>query len=443
MADDVSIKFSADIGDLQKGIAQANAAIGATTATLRGGAASVDAAFATMSQSYTASLAQRTAATQAAGDEQLALARIADRGAYDIALNGIKTQASLVREGAQTAQLSRADELTALLQLEAQRETIERNHLEFVRGTFAEGTLAYANAQRQIEELASQSALRRQQIEASINGQIYADYRRSFEQVGSSVSSSILGMIRGQQTLGQAAQNVALSIVQSFIQARVRMVADWLAGQAAKVTATDAAEAAQTAATTAGVTARAGAEQAGLATSLAGTVGQVLKSITASAAETFAGIFGFLSPLLGPAAAGPAAAGQASVLAVAAAVPSFASGAWNLPGDTLANVHGGEMIVPAATAASLRAAASGFADLGSWQAPGLAVPAAGTRTAGAGAGPSGASLHVHHATNINVQAVDGRDVKRWFNANGKAILGSINEAVRNGAHLGFNKLARG
>lgn len=440
MADDVSIKFSADIGDLQKGIAQANAAIQSTSAGLRSGADGVDAAFATMTQSYAASVAQRSAANQAASDQELAVARVTDRGVYDIALNGIKTQASLIREGAQTAQISRGEELAALLQLEAQRESLERNHLEFVKSTFAEGTVAYANAQRQIEELASQSALRRQQIEASVNNQIYADYRRSYEQVGYSVSTGIMGMIRGQQTLQQAAQNVALSIVQSFIQARIRMVADWLAGQTARVATTQAAETAQTAATAAGVATRTGAEQAGLATSLSSTVAQVLKSITASAAETFAGIFGFLSPLLGPAAAGPAAAGQASVLAAAAALPSFAGGAWNLPRDTLANVHAGEMIIPAATAAGLRTNASGFADLGGWQAPALSMPAASMAAAGGAASTAGSTLHVHNATTFSVQAVDSRDVKRWFGANGKAILGSINNAVRHGAHLGFSKL---
>ena len=443
MADDVSIKFSADIGDLQKGMAQANAAIAATTTAFRSGADGVDAAFASLSQTYAASLAQRTAATQAASDEQLAIARVADRGSYDIALNGIKTQESLVKEAAQTAQISRGEELTALLQLEAQRETIARDHLDFVKSTYAEGTLAYANAQRQLEELESQSALKRQQTEASVNSQIYAEYRRSYEQIGSSVSSGIVGMIRGQETLAQAAQNVALSIVESFVQARVKMVADWLAGEATKVATTQASEAAQTAATTAAVTARTGAEQAGLATSLAGTVGQVLKTITASAAETFAGIFGFLSPLLGPAAAAPAAAGQASVLAVAAAVPSFASGAWSLPADMLANVHAGEMIVPAGAAAGLRSAAGGLSALAGWAAPGLAVSAPGGSGGRGAASSSGGAVHVHHATTFSVQAVDGRSVKRWFGANGKAILGSINDAVRQGAHLGFSKLTRG
>jgi hypothetical protein len=413
MSDDVTITFTADISDLQKGMADAASAVDATSESLRSGAAQVGAAFASLTQAYAASLTQRVAATRDASDEQLALARIADRGQFDIALDGIKQQSILVKSQAQTAQLSRTQELTELLQLNDQRMSIERAHLDFVKQSYDEGSKAYANAQRQIDELAAQSALRRQQIEASLSQQIYADYRRSFEQVGSSVSSSIMGMIRGQQTLDQAAQNVALSIVQSFIQARIRTVADWLAGQATKVAATNAAEAAQTASTTAGVAARTSAEQAGATASMATTFGDMLRTVTASAAETFGGIFGFLAPVMGPAAAGPAAAGQASVLAAASAIPSFAVGAWNLPRDMVAQVHRGEMIVPAGVAGGLRDALGG----------------------GAGGG-----VTINHATHFNVSALDAAGVKQWFKSNGRTMMAAINEQVRNGTHLGLSKL---
>jgi hypothetical protein len=220
-------------------------------------------------------------------------------------------------------------------------------------------------------------------------------------------------MIRGHQTLQQAAQTVALSIVQSFIQARVRMVADWLAGQAAKVAATHAAEMAQTAATTAGVTARTGVEATGAAASQTASFSSMISQILASSKETFAGIFGFLSPLMGPAAAGPAAAGEATVAAVA----SFDTGAWQLPSDMVAQVHQGEMIVPAAQtpwAQSLMANAAG----------------SGARS----------GVTVNHATHFNISAMDSGDVKRWIKGNGKEILRTINEGVRLGAHLGLKKL---
>jgi hypothetical protein len=320
-------------------------------------------------------------------------------------MNSAKLQSSLIKERAQTGQMSRQQELSSLLALEQQREEIETQHLEMLRGTYQQGTLAYPMVQRQIEELASQSALRRQGIEREVNQEIYADYRHTFEQIGSSITSSVMGMIQGHQTLGQAAKKVASSIVQSFLAGRVKIVADWLAGLAAQTAATVTAQTTQTAAVTAGAAARTGLEQTAAGASNAATVGSVMKSIMASAGETFAGIFGFLSPVMGPAAAGPAAAGQAAVMAVAG---SFAVGSWQLPNDMIAQVHKGEMIVPAAQ-----------------------TPWAQSLMANAAGGGGQGDVHVHHSTHFNVSAMDAQSVR---------IMRTISEGVRAGAHLGLSKL---
>jgi len=190
------------------------------------------------------------------------------------------------------------------------------------------------------------------------------------------------------------------------------MAADWLAGIAAQTAATQAGEAAKTAAVTAGAAARAGAEAAESAGSNATTINSILKTITASASETFAGIFGFLSPVLGPAAAGPAAAGEATVLS---AIPHYDTGAWSLPGDMVAQVHQGEMIIPAGPASTFRNMMEGNSGV------------AGT-------------VHVHHAVNFNVQAMDGHSVRQFLKNNSKQILRTVNESVRTGSHLGLSKL---
>ena len=283
MADDVSIKFTADVSDLQQGMQQATSAVEATTSALRSGAAQINAGFASLSQAYGSAAAQKIATVQTSSDTELAVARQNEQARYDIALNGAKGQVSLVKEQAQTGQISRQQELSSLLAFETQREDIERQHLQFQQSAYQQGTVAFAAARRRIEELASHSALRREEIERNVNQQIYADYRRSFEQVGSSVSSSIMGMITGHMKLRDAARNILLQIVQSFVQARVKMVADWLAGVASQTAATTAGETAKTAAVTAGVTARSGAESAGATASMASALGGVLKSIKASA----------------------------------------------------------------------------------------------------------------------------------------------------------------
>lgn len=54
MADDVSIRFTADVSDLQKGMQQAASSVDATTASLRSGAAQINAAFGSLSQAYAA-----------------------------------------------------------------------------------------------------------------------------------------------------------------------------------------------------------------------------------------------------------------------------------------------------------------------------------------------------------------------------------------------------
>jgi len=388
-----------------------------TLGTLRNGASQINSSFSSLSQAYASNAARSAATAKSFGASMTAEAKEREAANHEVALNGLKQQESLVKEQAQSGQISRAQELASLEALETRREGLERQHLETLRNTYQQGTQAYLDEQRKLDVLASQSALRRQEIERSANQQIYNDYKRSFEQIGSSVSSSIMGMIEGHETLRQAAQKVALSIIQSFIQAGVRMVADWGARIAANTTMTTAGQAAQTSAVATGTAARTALEQAGATASAASTVESVFKSISASAAETFAGIFGFLAPIMGPAAAGPAAAGEAAVMGAAGGLASFAVGAWSLPSDMVAQVHQGEMIVPAG-------------------------PAAAMRSALAGGGLGGGDVHVHHSTNFQISAMDGQSVGKFLRGNGKQILKTINDGVRTGSHLGLNKLGK-
>jgi len=353
MTDDITIKFIADVSDLQKGMQQATGAVEATTGSLRNGAAQISTSFSSLSQAYAGNAAQKVAIEQTAGDAVLASARRVQQEQYAAALEGATQRSALIKEQAQ--------------------------------------------------------------LESVVNDDVSADYRRSFEQVGSSFSSSVMSMIRGHETLGKEAQKAALSIVQSFVQARVKMAADWAAGLVTQIAQTTTSEAAKTEAVAAGTTARTSLEATASAASAAETLGAVFKSISASAAETFAGIFGFLSPVMGPAAAGPAAAGEAAVIGAASGLASFAVGAWSLPSDMIAQVHQGEMIVPAGPAAAFRSMMEGNSGV------------AGT-------------VHVHHATNFNVQAIDAAGVKQFFKDHGKTVLRSINESVRTGSHLGLSKL---
>ena len=49
-------------------------------------------------------------------------------------------------------------------------------------------------------------------------------------------------------------------------------------------------------------------------------------------------------------------------------------------------------------------------------------------------------MHVHHATNFSVQAIDASGVRQFLKNNGRQILRAINDGVRTGSHLGLSKL---
>jgi hypothetical protein len=237
MANDVTITFTADVSELQNGMQQATRAVETTSTALRGGADQINATFSSLSQAYANTAAQRISAAQTSSDAVLTMARQNEQAQSNIALNGVREQSSLIEGRAQMSELARQEELTGLLALEAQREAIERQHLQFLESTSQERTAAYAASQRGIEELTRQSVLNRLNIERDGTNEIYKSYLRTFEQAGNAVASSLMGMITGQMRLRDAARNILVQILQSFVQARVRMVADWLASVATQIAA--------------------------------------------------------------------------------------------------------------------------------------------------------------------------------------------------------------
>ena len=138
-----------------------------------------------------------------------------------------------------------------------------------------------------------------------------------------------------------------------------------------------------------------------------------VKSIAIDAGQTFAGIFAFLSPLMGPAAAGPAAAGEAAVYAAAGSIAAFDAGAWSIPQDMMGILHAGESVVPESFASGLRAAIGGGGDTA----------------------PAGASITFAP----QISAIDSKSVVALFN--NPSIM---RQFARNlGSYLAANPSARG
>lgn len=128
-------------------------------------------------------------------------------------------------------------------------------------------------------------------------------------------------------------------------------------------------------------------------------------------AEAAVGIGGLLGGPVG------AAIGGAGAAALPSWLPHFDVGAWELPSDTVAMVHQGEMIVPSGPAANLRDALS-------------------SGTVGGGGG----SVAINPTTVINHSSIDGASTAAFFRQNGQALMRGISEAARHGAHLGLKRL---
>src|SRR5574337_1243892 len=234
---------------------------------------------------------------------------------------------------------------------------------------------------------------------------------REYEAFGNTIAracnSRLRGLLSGTESWGAAFKSILGDLAMRFIEWTESTVLHHIAAEAAK-----------TAATTTGVAARTGAEQSGAAASMGAQAAAMIRSILSSAAETFAGVFGFLSPLMGPLAVGPAAAAQATVAGMAGAVASADIGMWNAPKDMLTLIHHNELIMPAAEAGAFRTM------LGE----------------NATSGGAGGAVHIHPTTNFHVSALDSGSVSQWMKSNSPAMLRAVDEAVRHGARLGLRRL---
>jgi hypothetical protein len=232
-------------------------------------------------------------------------------------------------------------------------------------------------------------------------------WKAAADQISSAFDSQLRGLLAGTTTWSQAMKSMAGDLIIKLIEDAVKFELEWLASQARVLAGHLTSEAAMTSATAAGSAARTAAEQTSAASGMLANVAAAVQAIMRDAAQAFAGVFAFLAPTMGPAAAGPAAAAQASVSAAAI----FDVGTDYVVRGGLALIHPGETIIPAAR----------------------------------GSGPftgAGMGAQVHAPVSINVSALDSQSVARFFNDNSRHMLRAINDAVKRGAHLGMRTGSR-
>jgi hypothetical protein len=268
-------------------------------------------------------------------------------------------------------------------------------------------------AKQRVDDMVIEATRRRDDQMAELNRSALQQQERDYQAFGSSITqafnSQLRGLLTGTTNWHTAFKNTLDDLLVKFIE--------WCEMTAEHYVL---AEAMKTAATASGVAARTSVEQGGAAASLGAQGASMVRSILSSAAETFAGVFGFLAPLMGPLAIGPATAAQATVAGMAGAVASADIGMWQVPTDQLALIHQNELIMPAGPAGALREMLSSGPN---------------------GASPGGGgSVAIHPTTHLHVNAIDGPSVASWMRQNGPGMAKALDQAVRHGAALGLKRL---
>lgn len=405
----VAVNFSASTSDLESGIAAAREAL----ASLAGPISDINSKYAALGATLTESHSRALQAMQSGDSAAYAQAL---RGAQEAISGQIRAEQDGLREKLTSyAEDARNHRVTEQEKLQSSRDSVEQTYaaeLDLMnrKRDLAQGSLA--DQQRIDNQIAAVERSERLQLTA-LTHQALAEQAQSYVQFGDTVASTfnlqLRGLLSGTESWRNVFKSMLSELLIDFIASTDRMVVQWAVGEAAK-----------TAATATGTASRSSLQQAGAAASLASQGATIVRSILGSAAEAFAGVFGFLAPIMGPFAAGPAAAAQATVASAAGAVASADIGMWSVPADMLTLVHHNELIMPAAEAGAFRGLLS---------------------TSSSGTDRGGGNVSIAPTTHFHVNAIDGGSVSQWMRSNSTEMLRAISEAVRHGAHLGMRRVA--
>lgn len=403
----VAVNFTASVGDLLSGISEARDAI-----------QTLDAPIAALGDRYQALGASLVAAHAQVGQALSDSDRAASANAVIDARQAAEAQLETLQLGLKSALALYADDARQHKISQAQKiaDTVAAVDAEYSARAAMLARMAglhdQSSAARQEALDAELNAARQNEVEIvaltqqAVNAQA-GEYEKLATTITQSFNGQIRGLLQGTESWRTAFKNTLEELLIKFIEWSEQSTLRYLAGEAAK-----------TGATVSGVAARTGAEQAGAAASLGAHSASIVSSILSSAAEAFAGVFGFLAPVLGPLAAGPAASAQATVASMAGAVASADIGMWRAPEDMLTLIHHNELIMPAAEAGQFRQMLSG-----------------------ADAAPGAAQVQIHPTTHFHVSALDGGSVSQWLRGNSSQMMKAIDEAVRHGAGLGLRRLS--
>jgi hypothetical protein len=171
--------------------------------------------------------------------------------------------------------------------------------------------------------------------------------------INGAFNSQVNGLLEGTTNWHTAMVNVLRDLTAKTIEYFLDWALKIIENEALQLAANNTV----TGSIVAGFGLQAAAQQSAAAAGGVAALASAGKALAADASQVFGGIFAFLAPVMGPAAAAPAAAGAAVVSA--GGIGHNAMGSWELDRDMLSVLHAGEMIIPASFASGLRAAIGG------------------------------------------------------------------------------------
>ncbi len=169
------------------------------------------------------------------------------------------------------------------------------------------------------------------QLKAELQ-QVDSAFQNVFGNIMSGFDRAISGLISGTMTWKQAMFTVVDSLWSTLVKFIEDWVVKWLAGEATMLVAHQSTNAQKVA-----------SDIAAQSVASENLIMNAIKAIFVGSKQTAAGVTANLAPAMGPLAI-PAGAAAGAVVA---GLASFDTGSWRIPRDQTANVHEGEMIVPA------------------------------------------------------------------------------------------------
>jgi hypothetical protein len=395
MADDtqVDIRFSASVDGALEGIEQVRAGLDGLTEPVR----NLDGNLAKLKSTFAGSLpagqldaaaGSLTKVGQAAAQSRSEVKELGSE--IKLLQLGLSEKKVLFDAEAKQFQITQ-DQKFSLLEQETEREYgAERDLYERKLQLSNLSAEARDNLNKKLEMLDAKHNIDMLKLDEQAIAAQQAQWTEYLSTVTSAFNSQLRGLLEGTTTWNKAMKKMFEDLTIKFIEMAEQMVVKWLAGEIAKTTAT-----------TTGAAARAAAEESAASAGILGMVANAMKAIMTDAGQAFAGVFAFLAPTMGPAAAGPAAAAEASVSAAAI----FDAGTDYVVRGGLAMIHPGETIIPPAQGSG---------------------PFTGT---GMGGGATTIS------PSINITAMDSRSVARFFNDNAHHMVRALQRGLKGGGRL--------